>query len=195
MPDDLDAARWRALVRKQRMEVQSEALARAARVGSTPEPQTMRGAEPVTIRMRPPGAATSQRHAAHRIPADHPGAHRLDQLHSGRHFSDAPNINARLYANACALLALWIDSGFGASAVADYQPRERSTGGGDPDEQTAKDEMHRLWESGCVDTHAAIMLVRGDLFEGDYMFRRACRALARLDHLAARRDGEPWPGE
>jgi len=84
----------------------------------------LRGARPVTLRFRPPGAATTQRHAAHRIPPDHPGAHRLDQLHA------AGLLDARLYANACALLALWIESGLGASAVADYQPRERSTGGG-----------------------------------------------------------------
>jgi hypothetical protein len=189
MPDDHDAARWRALVRKQRNEAYGEALARAARVGSTPEPQTMRGAEPATIRMRPPGAATSQRQATWRIPPDHPAAHRLEQLYAGGH------LDSRLYANACALLSLWIDSGLGASAVADYQPRERSTGGGDIEQQTAEDEMRRLMESGCVDTHGAIMLVRGDVFGGDYMFHRACRALARLDHLAARRDGEPWPGE
>jgi hypothetical protein len=195
MPDSHDDTHERAIdprrlvIKRAQLASHASELARAARVGATPEPQTMRGAEPVTVRFRPPGAAMTQRHATWRIPADHPGAHRLEQLHV-KAFLDS-----RLYANACALLALWIESGLGASAVADYQPRERSTGSGDAERETAEDEMRRLMAIGCVDTHAAIMLVRGDVFGGDYMFRRACRALARLDHLAARRDGEPWPNE
>ncbi len=148
-----------------------------------------RGARPCTIRFRAPGTATTQRHAAYRLPADHPAAHRLDQLHA------AGLLDARLYTNACALLALWLASGLGASAVADYMPRERSSGLGDVEQQTAEDEMRRLMASGDVDTQAALMLVRGDVFAGPYMFGRACRALAKMDGLAARWDGEPWREE
>jgi hypothetical protein len=140
MPDD--ASQWRALIRQQRLCITAEQLQRARRVGATPDPATMRGAEPSTCVSPPMARATTQRHAAHRIPADHPGAHRLEQLHAGG-ISESPAHNGRLYANACALLAMWIESGLGASAVADYQPRERPRAG-DIEQQTAEDEMRRL---------------------------------------------------
>lgn len=147
-----------------------------------------RGAKPVNLRFRPEGASTTQRHAAHRIPADHPGAHRLDQLHAGGY------LDGRQYANACAVLALWVSSGLGASAVADYQPRTRATGAGDIDRETAEDELRALIESGGVDIQAVLMLIRPDPM-GAYMWTRALRGLARLDWLAARWDGEMWRDE
>jgi hypothetical protein len=152
-----------------------------------------RGAQPVTLRFRPEGASTTQRHATWRIPADDPRAHRLEQLHAGGH------LDGRLYANACAVLALWIASGLGASAVADYQRREKATGAGDVDRETAEDVLRRLIEGGTgteqVDFQGVIMLIRGDVFHGGYMFTRAKRALRRLDWLAAKWDGECWRDE
>jgi hypothetical protein len=147
-----------------------------------------RGARPTTIRFRPDGAATTQRHATFRLPDDHPGAHRLEQLHAGGH------LDGRLYANACAVLALWVASGLGASAVADYQPRVRQTGAGDVNRETAEDELRDLIESGGVDFQAVLMLIRPDAM-GPYMFGRALRGLSRLDWLAARWDGECWRDE
>jgi hypothetical protein len=142
----------------------------------------LRGARPVTLRFRPPGAATTLRHAAHRIPADHPGAHRLDQLHA------AHLLDERLYANACAVLALWLASGLGkSSGVAKYGEARRGRQNGV--ERGPEDEIRDLIESGDVDFQAVLMLVRPDLM-GPYMFTRAKRGLARLDHLTARWDGE-----
>lgn len=142
----------------------------------------LRGARPTTLRFRPEGAATTQRHAAWRIPADHPGAHRLDQLHAGGH------LDARLYANACAVLAIWLASGLGRSCgVARYgqTAKGRATGV----ERGPEDDLRDLIESGDVDFQAVLMLVRGDLI-GPYMFGRARRGLARLDYLTERWDGE-----
>ena len=142
----------------------------------------LRGAVPVVVRFRPEGAATTQRHAAYRIPADHPGAHRLDQLHEGGHLDE------RLYANACAVLALWLASGLGrSSGVAKYGAARRGRQNGV--ERGPEDDLRDLIESGDVDFQAVLMLVRGDLI-GPYMFGRARRGLSRLDHLTARWDGQ-----
>jgi hypothetical protein len=146
-----------------------------------------RGARPTTIRFRPDGASTTQRHAAWRIPADHPGAHRLDQLHAGDH------LDARLYANACAVLAIWLASGLGKSAGVGKYGRAR-TGRQNGVERGPEDDLRDLIESGDVDFQAVLMLVRGDLI-GPYMFGRAKRGLARLDHITARYDGQMWPEE
>ena len=142
----------------------------------------LRGARPVTVRFRPPGAATTQRHAAWRIPDDHPGAHRLEQLHA------AGLLDSRLYANACAVLALWLASGLGRSTgVARYGESRKGRQNGE--ERGPEDDIRDLIESGDVDFQAVLMLVRPDLM-GPYMFNRAKRGLARLDHLQARWDGE-----
>ena len=146
-----------------------------------------RGARPTTLRFRPDGAATTQRHAAWRIPADHPGAHRLDQLHAGGH------LDGRLYANACAVLAIWIASGLGKSSGVGKYGRAR-TGRQAGEERGPEDDLRDLIESGEVDFQAVLMLVRGDLI-GPYMFGRARRGLARLDYLTERWDGEMVRGE
>jgi hypothetical protein len=194
MPDD--ASQWRALIRQQRLCITAEQLQRARRVGATPDPATMRGAAPVNLRFRAPGASTTQRHAAHRIPADHPGAHRLDQLHAGGH------LDGRLYANACAVLALWVASGWAGVPVSDYQPRERATGDGDIDQQTAKDRwlalLARHHGAAKVDFEHALQVIRCEVIpekDTHYCFMRACRALARLDWLPAEWDGEQWRSE
>lgn len=146
-----------------------------------------RGAQPVTIRFRPDGANTTQRHATWRIPSDHAGAHRLDQLHAGGH------LDARLYANACAVLAIWLASGLGRSTgVARYGRSAPGRSGGTA--RGPEDDLRDLIESGDVDFQAVLMLVRGDLI-GPYMFVRARRGLARLDHITARYDGEMWTDE
>jgi hypothetical protein len=186
MPDD--ASQWRALIRRQQQCATAAQLAQAARVGATPEPQTMRGAKAVNLRFRTEGATTMQRHAAFMLPPDHPGAHRLEQLHAGGH------LDSRQYANACAVLALWIASGLGASAVANYEPREKATGMGDIEQQTAEDELRALIDKGGVDVQAVLMLIRPDAM-GAYMWGRALRGLNGLDWLAARWDGEVWRAE
>jgi hypothetical protein len=186
-----DTAQWRALIRQQRQCVTAAQLERARRVGSTPDPATTRGAAPINLRFRPDGAAVTQRHAAWRIPADHPGAHRLDQLHAGGH------LDARLYANACAVLAIWCATGWAGVPVSDFQPRERATGDGDVDQQTAKDKwlalLARYTGAAKVDLEMALMVIRCEAIpSGDmvYTFGRACRALDRLDWLTAEWDGE-----
>jgi hypothetical protein len=147
-----------------------------------------RGAEPVTVRFRPPGASTTQRHAAYRLPPEHPEMHRLDQLHAGGH------LDARLYANACAVWQLWQASGLGKSeGIATWLRTCRTTGDGRLDEPTAEDELRHLIRNG-VDFEAVLMLVRGDDM-ATYMFGRAKRGLDKLDMLAARWDGEMWRDE
>ena len=150
-----------------------------------------RGARKVTLQFRAPGAAVTQRHAAWLIPADHPGAHRLDQLHARGY------LDGRQYANAAAVLALWCATGWAGVPVSDYQPRERSTGDGDAGQQTAQDKWLALlarYESAAkVDLEMALMLVRCEFIPSEdarYCLDRACRALDRLDWLAAEWDGE-----
>jgi hypothetical protein len=184
MPDD---AQWRAVIRHQRQCTTAAELARARAVGATPDPATMRGAEPTTLTFRAPGAAMAQRHAAWRIPADHPGAHRLDQLRA------ADLLDERHYANACAVLAIWIASGLGKSSGVGKYGRAR-TGRQGGEERGPEDDLRDLIESGEVDFQAVLMLVRGDLI-GPYMFNRAKRGLARLDHITAKWDGEMVRGE
>lgn len=147
-----------------------------------------RGAVPVTIRFRPEGAATAQRHAAYRLPAEHPEMHRLDQLHAGGH------LDARLYGNACAVWQLWQASGLGKSeGIATWLRTCRTSGDGDADRYTAEDELRHLIRN-AVNFEAVLMLVRGDDI-GPYMFSRAKRGLDKLDALAARWDGEMWRDE
>ena len=145
-----------------------------------------RGAVPVTIRA-PLDGARIQRHAAHRLPAEHPEAHRLDQLHAGGH------LDARLYANACAALRLWMDAGLGRSrGIADYVRTEIGAVAGEA--RGPEDDLRDLIESGGVEFQAVLMLVRGDDM-GTHMWGRAVKGLDRLDMLAARFDGEMWRSE
>lgn len=148
---------------------------------------TDRGAKPVTIRAAL-GTDRTTRHAAYRLPAEHPKAARLDQLHAGGH------LDARLYANACAVWQLWRASGLGKSeGIATWLRTCRTTGDGRIDEPTAEDELRHLIRNG-VDFEAVLMLVRGDPMAA-YMFSRALRGLDKLDALAARWDGEMWRDE
>jgi hypothetical protein len=153
-----------------------------------------RGAEPVTLRFRPDGASTAQRHAAYRLPPDHPEMHRLDQLHAARH------LDARLYTNACAVWHLWQASGLGKSeGIATWLRTCRTSGAGDADRTTAEDELRYLIRN-AVDFEAVLMLVRGDSMGNDdtstaLLFGRAKRGLDKLDALAARWDGEMWRDE
>ena len=147
-----------------------------------------RGATPDVIRAALAGERL-QRHAVWRVPSDHPEADRLDQLSAGGY------LDSRLYANACAALRLWLDSGLGRShGVAAYLRTCRTSGDGDADQMTAEDVARDLIETGGVDIQAVIMLVRGDAM-GAYMWGRALRGLDGLDWLAARYDGERWRGE
>ena len=147
---------------------------------------TFRGAKPVTIRAAL-GAERTARHAAYRLPSEHPEMHRLDQLRAGDHITE------REYQNACAAWHLWRASGLGKSeGIATWLRTCRTTGDGN-DEPTAEDELRHLIRNG-VDFEAVLMLVRGDTM-GPYMFKRAKRGLSDLDSLAARWDGEMWPDE
>ncbi len=149
----------------------------------------LRGAQPVTIRFRPDGANTTQRHATWRLPDDHPDACRLEQLYSGRH------IDARQYANACAAMRLYHDSGLGRSeGVATWLRTCRTSGDGDIDHATAKDILNGLIRSGGVEFQAVLMLVRGDVLL-PYMWSRCLAGLDRLDWLPGRYDGEQWRAE
>jgi hypothetical protein len=185
MPDDIDPRRL--VVRRRQQCVTAAQMERARRVGATPDPATQRGAMPTTLTFRAPGASMSQRHAAWRIPAEHPGAHRLDQLRA------ADLLDERLYANACAVLAIWIASGLGKSSGVGKYGRAR-TGRQSGEERGPEDDLRDLIESGEVDFQAVLMLVRGDMI-GPYMFDRAKRGLGKLDHITARWDGEMVRGE
>lgn len=146
-----------------------------------------RGAEPVTIRMRTDCASTLQRHATWRLPPDHLERDRLDQLHAGGHLDD------RLYANACAVWALWHTAGLGRSkGVATWLRRAVGVSGGE--DAGPEDELRYLIERGGVGMQAVLMLVRGDNI-GPFMWQRALRHLDTLDALAARWDGECWRAE
>ena len=147
-----------------------------------------RGARAVTIRAPLDGKAL-QRHAAYRLPDDHPEANRLDQLVAGRH------LDARRYANACAVMRLFHDSGLGRSeGVATWLRTCRTSGDGDMDHQTARDVLHSAMRTGGVEFAAVLMLVRGDVLL-PYMWGRCLVGLDRLDWLQARYDGERWRAE
>jgi len=142
-----------------------------------------RGAEPVTIRAPLNGERTA-RHAAYRLPPEH----RLDKLYAFGY------LDARLYANACAVWRIWDAAGQGKSqGIATWLRTCRTTGEGRIDEPTAEDELRYLIRN-AVDFEAVLMLIRGDDMAA-YMFGRAKRGLDRLDALAARYDGEMWPDE
>lgn len=148
-----------------------------------------RGAVPVTIRFRPPGAATLTRHAAHRLPPDDPSAPRIDRLYAAREISD------REYQNACAVAELCRAAGLSKSAgVAEWLRVQGSRPGGT--EPTPEDELRALIREGGVDFQAVLMVL--DPAEPPvlpYMWSRARRGLAKLDALAARWDGQRWGEE
>jgi hypothetical protein len=148
-----------------------------------------RGAEPVTIRFRATGATTLQRHAAHRIPADHESAARIDRLYAAREITD------REFQNACAVAELCRAAGLSKSAgVAEWLRVQGSRPGGT--EPTPEDELRALIRSGGVEFQAVLMLI--DPHEPPvlpYMWSRARRGLAKLDAVAARWDGQRWGEE
>ena len=84
-----------------------------------------RGARPVTIRARLGGDERMSRHAAYRLPLDHPETARLEQLYHAGH------LDGRLYANACAVWQLWAASGLGKSqGIATWLRTARTSGAG-----------------------------------------------------------------
>ena len=203
MPDDMQT---RLAIRRRQHEARRAEIERAMRVGAA-DAAAPQWAKAVTIRAAL-GSERTARHAAYRIPPDHPAAHRLEQLHAGRHFDppvgDDPLPDAatrsrvtgeRLYANACAVLALYHDSGLGRSGgVAAYLRTCRTSGDGDLDRQTAEDVLRDIIETGGVEFAAVLMLVRGDPML-PYMWGRCLRGLDKLDWLPARYDGERWRAE
>lgn len=188
MPDHMrDIDPRRLVIRRQQHEAKRAEIERAMRVGVA-EPTPPQWAKAVTIRAQLTGQRTA-RHAAYRIPPEHPAAHRLDQLHAGGH------LDARLYANACAVMAIYHDSKLGKSeGVATWLRTCRTSGDGDMDRQTAEDVIRDMIEAGGVDFQAVLMVIRGDVVL-PYMWARALRSLDKLDWLPARYDGERWRAE
>lgn len=148
-----------------------------------------RGADPVTIRFRAAGANTLQRHAAYRIPEDHPSAPRIDRLYAAREITDREHQNACAVAELCRAagmfrshgVAEWLRLGMGRASGTDACP---------------EDELRALIRTGGVDFAAVLLLL--DAAEPPiptYMLTRARRGLAKLDAVAARWDGRRWGGE
>lgn len=147
----------------------------------------LRGARPVTIRARLGGDERMSRHAAYRLPMDHPEMARLDQLHAGQH------LTARQYANACAVMRLYEASGLGRSkGVAGYLRTDLGRASGEA--YGPEDEMRDLISRGGVGMQAVLMLIRGEAVL-PYMWGRCTAHLDTLDHVAARWDGECWSAE
>jgi len=143
----------------------------------------LRGAVPVTVRFRPDGAHTVQRHAVHRLPEAHPDAVRIDQLHAARELSP------RLYQNACAVMELCHAAGIWRGGVAEWSRVNMGRAKGV--EAGPEDELRALIRDGGVGFQAVLMLLdpaRPDV--RPYMWSRALAGLARLDGVAAR-----WCGE
>jgi len=148
-----------------------------------------RGAEAVTVRFRPPGAATLQRHAAHRIPPDNAAAPRIDRLFAAREITD------REYQNACAVAELCRAAGmFRSQGVAEWMRINMGRSHGT--DACPEDELRALIRSGGVEFQAVLMLL--DPEEPPvlpYMWSRARKGLAKLDAVAARWDGQRWGEE
>lgn len=147
-----------------------------------------RGAQPVTIRAPLYDAETGlermQRAAAYRQPMDHPDAPKIDRLHAAGH------LDARQYANACAVLRLMrvVERSKGVAEIL----RDRGSPSGD--DAGPEDEWRRLIERGGVGMQALCMLLRDEAL-GPYMFGRARAYLDTLDWIVASWDGERWRGE
>lgn len=149
---------------------------------------TFRGAKPVTIRAAL-GAERTARHAAYRLPSEHPEMHRLDQLRAGDHITE------REYQNACAVAELCRAAGmFRSQGVAEWMRMEMGRASGV--DACPEDELRALIREGGVEFQAVLMLL--DPAEPavlPYMWSRARRGLAKLDHIAARWDGRMWGEE
>lgn len=148
-----------------------------------------RGAHAVTLRFRPPGANTTQRHAAWRLPLEDGQQPRIDRLYAIR------GLDARQYQNACAVMELCHAAGlFRSKGVAEWMRVQM--GRSHSLDATPEDELRQLIRDGGVEFQAVLMLI--DPEEPavlPYMWSRALRGLARLDHVAARWDGERWGEE
>ncbi len=176
-----------------------------------------RGAKAVTLRFRPHGANTTQRHAAWRVPLADGQQPRIDQIQALQGFDpevpppaseDLRDIRAwerekrraeaegdRLYQNACAVMELCHAAGlFRSKGVAEWMRIQM--GRSNSLDATPEDELRQLIRDGGVEFQAVLMLI--DPEEPPvlpYMWSRALRGLARLDHVAARWDGERWGEE
>jgi hypothetical protein len=148
-----------------------------------------RGAEPVTIRFRPPGANSTQRHAAYRQAPAHESAPRVDRLYAAR------EITEREYQNACAVMELCRAAGmFRSQGVAEWMRIQMGRSNGT--DACPEDELRALIRSGGVEFQAVLMLI--DPTEPPvlpYMWSRARKGLDKLDALAARWDGQRWGEE
>lgn len=148
-----------------------------------------RGAQAVTLRFRPHGANTTQRHAAWRVPLASEDQPRIDRLYAARELTD------RQYQNACAVLALCRAAGmFRSQGVAEWMRLEMGRAGGT--DAGPEDELRHLIRTGGVEFQGVLMLL--DPAEPPvlpYMWSRALRGLNKLDALAARWDGERWGEE
>ena len=141
-------------------------------------------AQPATIQYRAPGSARLQSHAAWRIPSDDAEAPLIDRLHA------AGMLDARQYANACAVARLYEAAGLGRSrGVASYIRRD--LGHSSDESHCPEDDLRSLIANGGVGVQAVLMLVRGEC-SGPYILSRAKRALDALDHVAAEWDGERY---
>ena len=146
-----------------------------------------RGAEAVTIRARLADGERLQRHAAWRLPMEHPDSTLIDRLHAGG------RLDHRQYANACACARLWADCGQGRSrGVASWLREGQNASMGE--NRTPEDEWRELIRMGGVGMQAVCMLLRDEDL-GPYMFQRAKDHLDTLDAVTARWEGERWREE
>lgn len=153
-----------------------------------PDHARARGAEPATIHARLEGTSL-RRHAVWRQPEAHPAAPRIDRLYAQR------ELTPRQYQNACAMAELcWAAGLFRSKGVAEWMRlqmgRSHST------EPTPEDELRQIIRDGGVDVQAVLMLLDpSEPVVRQYMWSRALRGLSRLDHVAARWDGQRWGEE
>lgn len=147
-----------------------------------------RGAEPATIRARLEGNGL-RRHAVWRQPEAHESAPRIDRLYAAR------EITEREYQNACAVAELCRAAGmFRSQGVAEWMRLQMGRSSGE--DACPEDELRDLIRSGGVEFQAVLMLL--DPAEPPvrpYMWGRARQGLAKLDHVAARWDGQRWGEE
>lgn len=189
MPDSTqDAMSIRAQIRRQQHMARMAEVERAMRVGATPEPPSLRGAEPVTIRAPLPDISTGlermQRAAAYQQPLDHEEAPKIDRLFA------IGKLTPRQYQNACAALNL-MRIVQRSKGVAEWLRDIGHSGG---EEAGPQDYWNHLIETGGVGMQAVCMLLRDEPM-GLYMFGRACAHLDTLDALALEWAGERWPRE
>jgi hypothetical protein len=189
MPDDMrDIDPRRLVIRRQQHMARLAEIERAMRVGATPAPETMRGAEPVTIRAPLPDASTGiermQRAAAYQQPLDHEEAPKIDQLFA------IGELTPRQYQNACAALNL-MRTVQRSKGIGEWL---RDLGHTSGEEAGPQDYWNDLIETGGVGMQAVCMLLRDEPM-GLYMFNRARAHLDTMDALALEWAGERWPRE